>query len=212
MVDLSSFAKTFISLVAIVNPPGAIPTFLTITGRASSEEKHRMAGHAPIAVGCLLVGGVLAGQQVLGFFGITMASFRVAGGILLLLMAIAMLHGQAGGGARTSEEDQAASDRAGIAVVPLALPLLAGPGSISTVVLYSQQCGNWGDKLLLIAASLLVAVAVWVNLRLASRIAAKIGVTGIRVFTRLMGLFLAAIAVEFMVDGLMELLPGLARP
>lgn len=211
-MDPSEFAKTVISLFAIVNPIGAVPAFLAIASGATDREKRRMAAVASVAVLLLLVGAVFVGGHILRFFGISMASFRVAGGLLLLLMAIAMLHARSGipfglPDAATGEFDE---DKTGIAVVPVAMPLLAGPGSISTTVLYAHQCRSWTDRLLLVLATLVVAVAVWLCLRLAGMIGRRLGRTGVRIFTRLMGLFLAAIAVEFMVKGLLELLPGLA--
>jgi multiple antibiotic resistance protein len=213
MMDASSFAKTLVALVAIVNPIGAVPTFLAITDGLARNERRHMAWLAALTVGCLLGGAVIAGDAVLRMFGVSMSAFRVAGGILLLLMAIAMLHGETTGAGRGAGDEEAASgpDRKEVAVVPLALPLLAGPGSLSTMVLYANLHPGFADKLLLIAVGILVAVAVWLTLRAAGPIGARLGRTGILVFTRLMGLFLAAIAVEFIMAGLTELLPGLAK-
>lgn len=209
MMDLSDFAKTLLAMIAIVNPLGAAPTFLALTEDSDRAERLRMAWMAAVTVGCLLGGAVLLGDAVLRFFGVSMSAFRVAGGILLLLMAIAMLHGEAGG-SRAADARRDEDDRSQVAVVPLALPLLAGPGSLSTMVLYANQHPAAIDKLLLIVAGALVGLAVWLTLRAAGPIGARLGRTGILVFTRLMGLFLAAVAVEFMMRGLGELLPGLS--
>ncbi len=215
MFELTLFAKWLVSLVAMLNPPGAIPTFLAVSEGSDDRERAGMARIAAVAVMGLLVGAVCVGQTVLGYFGISMSAFRVAGGILLLLMAISMLQGQmspAKQSAEDSEDAEAAEDKLGVAVVPIALPLIAGPGSISTAVIYANQCRSALETVLLIVASLVVGGIVWIVLRLAAPIGRKLGQTGIRVMTRLMGLLLAAIAVEFIVTGLRELLPGLDGP
>jgi len=204
--------KTIISLFAIVNPIGAVPVFMSITAGRSATTRAKMARMAALAVLCLLVGSIFLGGRILLFFGISISAFRVAGGVLLLLMAIAMLQASPSATRYTPEETADAEDREGAAVVPIAMPLLAGPGSISTAVLWSEQCRNLGDKGVLVLASLVVAVSVWVSLVLADRIGQRLGRTGINVLTRLMGLLLAAIAIEFVVDGLGQLLPGLAAP
>lgn len=212
MMDATTFAKTFVALVAMINPVGAVPTFLAITDGLAGKERRHMAWLAALAVGCLLGGAVIIGDSILRMFGVSMSAFRVAGGILLLLMAIAMLHGETAGGVRAASDEAAAAqaDRKEVAIVPLALPLLAGPGSLSTMVLYSNQHPELLDKALLVLVAAMVGATAWLTLRAAGPIGLRLGRTGILVFTRLMGLFLAAIAVEFIMDGLTELLPGLA--
>jgi len=215
MDELPLFAKWIVSLVAMLNPPGAIPTFLAVSEGSNDRERRRMARIAGVAVVGLLVGAVVFGQTILGYFGISMSAFRAAGGILLLLMAISMLQGRMSPSKQSPEETQdaeAASDKLGAAVVPIALPLIAGPGSISTAVIYANQCRSSLETVLLIVAALVVGALVWIVLSLAAPIGRRLGRTGIRVTTRLMGLLLAAIAVEFIATGLRELLPGLGGP
>jgi multiple antibiotic resistance protein len=204
--------KTIVSLFAIVDPIGAVPIFMSITAGRSAASRAKMARMAALAVLCLLVGSIFLGGRILTFFGISISAFRVAGGILLLLMAIAMLQAAPSATRSTPEETADAEEREGAAVVPIAMPLLAGPGSISTAVLWSEQCHSMWDKGILVLASLVIAASVLVSLLLANRIGRRLGRTGINVLTRLMGLLLAAIAVEFVVDGLGQLLPGLAVP
>jgi multiple antibiotic resistance protein len=158
----------------------------------------------------VLVGAVFLGEPLLDVFGISIASFRVGGGILLLLMAIAMLQALPSRVQQAPEEAKEAEEKEHVAVVPLAIPLLAGPGAMSTVIIYAHQAATWFDTLFLILASLFVAGTVWVALALANSIGTALGKTGVNIVTRLMGLILAAIAVEFITQGLAQLLPGLA--
>jgi multiple antibiotic resistance protein len=161
-------------------------------------------------VALVLVVAVFFGKPLLEIFGITIASFRVAGGLLLLLMAIAMLHAHPTRAYHTTEQViQDEGGRHSVAVVPLAVPLVAGPGAVSTVILYSHQATMWFDTVVLVLASLFVALALWFTLRMAGPISRFLGKTGINLVTHLMGLVLAAVAVEFITAGLAELLPGL---
>ena len=158
----------------------------------------------------VLIGACLFGNSVLYMFGISIASFRVGGGILLLLVAVSMFHAKRS--RQTPEEVIEASERGGLAVVPLAVPLLSGPGAISTMIIYSAQEQGPAHIAILVAGSILLGVIVWVSLRLAVPIGNILGRTGINIVTRLMSLLLAAIAVEFIVGGLGKLLPGLLSP
>jgi multiple antibiotic resistance protein len=124
-------------------------------------------------------------------------------------MAIAMLHALPSRAHHATEEAQEAAEKDNVAVVPLAVPLVAGPGAISTVIIYAQQATRWFDTVFLVLTSLLVAASVWGSLRLAEPISRTLGKTGTNIVTRLMGLILAAVAVEFITGGLAQLLPGL---
>jgi multiple antibiotic resistance protein len=174
--------------------------------RQSAQERHQTARVTAATVAVVLIVGVVLGQPLLAVFGISIASFRVGGGILLLLMATAMLQAQSSRVHHTSEEAEEASEKASVAVVPL----VAGPGAISTVIIHTQQAHGWFDTVFLVLTSLLVAASVWGSLRLAEPISRALGKTGMNIVTRLMGLSLAAVAVEFISGGLAQLLPGLA--
>jgi multiple antibiotic resistance protein len=201
--------KSFISLLALINPVGAIPFFLSLTQQQSSIEKRNTIRVASISVFCVIAVTALLGQQIIEFFGISVASFEVGGGIIMLLMALNLLNAQVGNARSTPEERMEAEEKNNVAVVPLAIPLLTGPGSISTVIVYSANSHHWYDRLGLIVIGAVIAALCFGALNLAEPIARWVGRTGINIGTRLMGLMLAALAVEFIVDGLKALLPNL---
>ncbi|GAB7538846.1 MarC family protein [Burkholderia sp. 22PA0099] len=201
--------KSFISLLALINPLGAVPFFLSLTASQSDDERRRTVRVAAVSVFCVIVVTTLLGQQIIHFFGISVGSLEVGGGIIMLLMAINMLNAQMGNARSTPEERDEAESKNSIAVVPLAIPLLTGPGSISTVIIYSANAAHWYERLWLIAIGAVIAGLCFVAMRLAEPIANWIGRTGINIATRLMGLMLSALAVEFIVDGLKALLPAL---
>jgi multiple antibiotic resistance protein len=157
----------------------------------------------------VLVLAAIAGQPLLAFFGITIASFKVGGAILILLLAISMMHATPTGEKQTPEEAREAEDKESIAVVPLAIPLLSGPGAISTTIIYSTGRSSLSHILLIIACCLLVSLATWVALRAATPVSLWLGKTGVNIAIRLMGLLLAAVAVEIFTSGILVLLPGL---
>ncbi|HEY3596595.1 MAG TPA: MarC family protein [Paraburkholderia sp.] len=201
--------KSFISLMALINPVGAVPFFLSLTEQQSNAEKRRTIRITSISVFCVIAITALCGQQIIRFFGISVGSLQVGGGIIMLLMAINMLNAQIGNARATPEERDEAELKNNIAVVPLAIPLLTGPGSISTVIVYSANYHHWYDRVSLIAIGGVLALICFFSLRLAEPIARWVGRTGINIGTRLMGLMLSALAVEFIVDGLKALLPNL---
>jgi multiple antibiotic resistance protein len=151
----------------------------------------------------------VVGEHALGFFGITIASFKVGGAILILLIAISMMHAAPSGERQTPEEAKEAEDKESIAVVPLALPLLSGPGAISTTIIYAAQSPSLAHLGGVVACCLLVALTTWVALRAATPIGGRLGKTGINVVIRIMGLLLAAVAAEIFASGIVVLLPGL---
>lgn len=211
MLEGLEYLKILVGLIVIVNPLGMVPVFLSMTSRDFPEDRIRIARTASITVGIVLVVSALFGEMLLGFFGISISAFRVGGGILILLMAIDMLNARRSRMKQTREEAEEAEEMETIAVVPLAIPLLAGPGSISTAILYSHMGSGWGHRFSLLLIIAVVVVTVWATFRLAVRFGQMLGTTGINVATRLMGLILAAIAVEFITSGAKELLPGLGK-
>ncbi|MEM5388036.1 MarC family protein [Paraburkholderia phymatum] len=201
--------KSFISLLALINPVGAIPFFLSLTSQQSAAEQRRTIRIASISVFCVIAVTTLLGQQIISFFGISVGSLEVGGGIIMLLMSINMLNAQIGNARSTPEERHEAELKDNVAVVPLAIPLLTGPGSISTVIVYSASFHHWYDRVSLIVIGAVIAALCFGSLSLAEPIARWVGRTGINIGTRLMGLMLSALAVEFIVDGLKALLPNL---
>jgi multiple antibiotic resistance protein len=202
--------KQLVSLLAIVNPIGAIPLFLAWTAARSNQERADSAKTAALAAALALLAAVWLGDALFGFFGIRLASFRVGGGLLLLLMAIAMLQAQTPAAKHAATEEEAALSKENVGVVPLGIPLLAGPGSISLVIDAVQRAPAMLGKVVLSAEIVLVALVCWIALRSADRIFNKVGETGINIVTRLMGLILAAVAVELLAAGALALFPGLA--
>jgi multiple antibiotic resistance protein len=201
--------KSFISLLALINPLGAIPFFISLTLSQTEAEKQRTIKIAALSVAIVIATSALLGQQIIEFFGISVASLQVGGGIIMLLMAVNMLNAQTSRTKATPEEEDEAEAKASIAVVPLAIPLLTGPGSISTVIVYAGKARHWYEPLFLVGIGVAIGLVVWTVFRAAEPIARVVGRTGINIGTRLMGLILSALAVEFIVDGLKTLLPVL---
>lgn len=209
MLHWADYTKFFMALLVIVNPVSAVPLFVSMTASNSEAEKKYIARVASISVAVVLVLAAVIGQQVLVLFGITIASFKVGGAILILLMAISMMHASPGRGKQTPEEAREAEFKKNIAVVPLAIPLLSGPGAISTTIIYATERSSPGHLGAIILCCLLVACATWLALRLATPVSKWLGETGVNIAIRLMGLLLAAVAVEIFASGLVVLLPGL---
>ena len=208
--EFTPYIKNFIGIIAIVNPLGAIPVFLSLCGDRSPAENRRIARITATAVAMVLLLSAWAGGALLSFFGISIPAFRTGGGILILLMAIAMMHARQSHVKRSPEEENADEDRDEVAVVPLAIPLLAGPGAISLVVVDAHNIADITHNLLISLSILAVAVTVWFTLRLAEPIGERLGITGLNIATRIMGLLLAAIGVQMIADGMIQLFPGLA--
>jgi multiple antibiotic resistance protein len=201
--------KPLIALLAIVNPIGAIPFFIHFTSAFSREQRKRTAQVAAFSAFIVIGVSALAGLKIIEFFGISLASFQVGGGLLLMLSSVQMLSAQP---AETRQDDLAeAADKvdagASIAIVPLTIPLLTGPATISTMVIYAEKTRHWWQLGVLVGYGVVIGLSVWLGFSLSGRIAKVLGKTGINVMTRLMGLLLAALAVEVMSDGLVKLFP-----
>lgn len=209
MSEWAYLLKIGIALFAIVNPIGGLTVFITATEHWSEVERRHTARTIALTVFTVLTLAVFVGDTLLAFFGISIPSFQVGGGILLLLMAISMLQARHGFVRHTPEEAEAAAQKEGLAVVPLSVPLLAGPGAISSMIIAAEQSGSpWGHVILVLPVAV-VALLVWGIFSLATPISRKLGTIGINIVTRLMGLILAAMGVEFMARGLGQLFPGL---
>ncbi|CAN1489382.1 MarC Multiple antibiotic transporter [Methylophilaceae bacterium] len=209
-MDLAYLFKIGIALFAIVNPIGSVPIFISATDGWNRQQKLRTANVVALTVFLVLAASALFGEGILAFFSITIPSFQVGGGILILLIAINMLHAKQSHSKQTPEEAKTMEERDVIAIVPLSIPLLAGPGAISSMIIAAQDSTTFGAQLSLLMPILLVALLVWLSLQLSSYIAGKLGTIGINIVTRLMGLILAAMAVEFIAHGLSGLFPALA--
>ena len=204
--------KPLIALLAIVNPIGVIPFFIHFTQGFDRAQRQRTIRIAAISACVVISVSALAGLQIIEFFGISLASFQVGGGLLLLMSALQMLSAQPAEARRDDLHDggERADAGASIAIVPLTIPLLTGPATISTMVIYAEKTRHWWQLGVLVLYGVVIGVAVWIAFSLSGRIARVLGKTGINVMTRLMGLILAALAVEVMSDGLVKLFPVLA--
>ena len=204
--------KPLIALLAIVNPIGVIPFFIHFTAGFSREQRQRTIRVAAFSAFVVIAVSALAGLQIIEFFGISLASFQVGGGLLLLTSALQMLNAHPAESRKDdlTEGSDKADAGASIAIVPLTIPLLTGPATISTLVIYADKTRHWWQLAVLVGYGVIIGVAVWVAFSLSGRIAKVLGKTGINVMTRLMGLILAALAVEVMSDGLIKLFPVLA--
>ena len=202
--------KPLITLLAIVNPLAIVPFFIHYTQGFSRKQRQRTVMIASLSAFAVIATCAIVGLQVLAFFGISLASFQVGGGMLLLTSALSMLNAQPAEAKATPNEVNDASARASIAVVPLTIPLLTGPATMSTVVIYADRAQTFLQHAALVGYGVVIALATYVCFTLAEPIARVLGQTGINVMTRLMGLILAALSVEVMAAGLTKLFPALA--
>jgi multiple antibiotic resistance protein len=205
--------KPLITLLAIVNPLAIVPFFIHYTQDFSPAQRSRTIWVSSFSAFVVIAVCALAGLQILDFFGISLASFQVGGGMLLLTSALNMLNSRPAEAKTTGHELEDGVEKAAmgasIAVVPLTIPLLTGPASMSTVVIYADKAKTFLQLSTLVGYGVVVALATALCFSLAEPIARFLGKTGINVMTRLMGLILAALAVEVMSDGLTRLFPVL---
>jgi len=203
--------KPLVTLLAIVNPLAIVPFFIHYTKDFTREQRRRTIWISAFSSFVVIAVSALAGLHILNFFSISLASFQVGGGMLLLLSALAMLNAQPAEAKSNAEEMNDAAARASIAVVPLTIPLLTGPATMSTVVIYADKAKTFWQLSALVGYGVVIGLATALCFSLAQPIARILGKTGINVMTRLMGLILAALAVEVMSDGLVKLFPILGK-
>jgi multiple antibiotic resistance protein len=204
--------KPLVALLAIVNPIGAIPFFLHFTHNLTRQQRQRTIRVAAVSSFLVVAISAVAGLQIIEFFGISIASFQVGGGILLLLSSMNMLNAEQAESRGSDVGDGQAKADAGdsIAVVPLTIPLLTGPATISTMVIYAEKTRTFVEHAVLVGYGVVIGAATFAAFSASGRIARVLGRTGINVMTRLMGLILAAMAVELLADGLLKLFPALS--
>lgn len=199
----------FSAIFSVVDPFGVVPVFIAMTSRDSPEHSRRTALRAAIAMSVTLAVFATAGAAILGFFGISLPAFRVAGGALLFLLAVDMLRAQPSRQRMTPEEEAEGAEKPDVSIFPLAIPMLSGPGALATVMVLMTQSGDLWERGLVYVSIALVGVITWLVLRGAKLAEKRLGQTGLNVLHRVMGLLLAAIAVQFVIDGIREALPGL---
>lgn len=204
------YFRVLVALIAICDPLGNMPIFVSLTSGADRPDPARTARVAAVTVFVVFTVFAVTGEGILKFFGIHMASFRVAGGILLLLMGVNMLQATVGPMRRKPDEITEAAERDTVGVVPIAIPLLSGPGAMTTVIVYANQAVLPAEYLAQHAAQLTATLVLYVAMRSAAPVMRRMGRTGINIVTRVMGLIVVAIGVEFIAGGARELFPVLA--
>jgi multiple antibiotic resistance protein len=204
--------KPLIALLAIVNPIGVVPFFIHFTQNFSREERMRTIRISSFSAFVVIAVSAVAGLKIIEFFGISLASFQVGGGTLLLISSLAMLNAQPAESkpSDVSDANEKVDAGASIAVVPLTIPLLTGPATISTMVIYAEKTRHVWQLGVLVGYGVVIGLVTFLVFSASGRIARLMGRTGINVMTRLMGLILAAMAVELLADGLTKLFPVLA--
>jgi MarC family membrane protein len=209
-MPVDTLVSALVALLVVVDPIGLAPIFLALTEGMTNAARRRVAARAGLIALCVLAGFALAGRWLLAQLGITLPAFRIAGGLLLFAIAFEMVYGRRSDRQSRTAEQAAHEDHAKhIAAFPLAIPLLAGPGAITATLLLAGQTG--GNPALLAALLVVIAIVIGIALIvfcLAVPIARVIGTTGNLVLSRLLGIILAALAVQFVIDGLRAALAG----
>jgi multiple antibiotic resistance protein len=200
------------SLFVIVDPVATLPAFIAMTHEDSPEQRIRTAKLASIVVAAVLLSFAIAGKWIFKLLGITMPAFQLAASVVLLLVALDMLRAQRSRVQETSEETEAGAGKADIAVTPLAVPMLAGPGAISTAILLQTEAANFGQSLALFGIIIAISFLTYLILRLSAHGARWLNPIAMKVATRIMGLLLAAVAAQFMLNAIRDFLIALRNP
>ena len=210
--------KLLVAFLVLINPFSALSIYLDLTQDHSTKEKRRIARTAALAVFIVITVFTLTGGMLLKILGISVGSFQVGGGILVLLIAISMMNGNdnpakqnIGGDKEEGVVQHIQKNAKAIAVVPVAIPITIGPGGISTVIIYASAAKNYSDIALILAAGFLVSLICYAILVVAGRISKKLGTTGLTILNRIMGMMLAAVSVEIIVAGLKSIFPATGR-
>jgi multiple antibiotic resistance protein len=191
----------FMSILFLVDPPGCIPAFLALTARYTPARRSRTALVACVTATLILTVFAAVGTYLFRYLGLSLPAFQIAGGLILFLVALDMVRAQ-----RSTQEDpremKEGTESSDVAIAPLAIPLLAGPAALSTVAVLNAKAANWGETSMVYLAIALTGVVSYVTFRLAEPIQRRLGTSGIHVTARVLGLVLAGIAVQFVLDGL----------
>lgn len=204
--------KIFLALVVLVNPFSALSLFIDITKGATRQQARKVASISAITLFVTVTIFAIAGEMILKILGISLGSFRVAGGLLVLLIAIGMMNGS-GNIAKPNNNSEDIKGKVftgtASAVVPLTIPMIIGPGGISTVIIYAASGNSYGTTIAIILAGLLISVISYISFMTAGQVSRFLGETGLNVLNRVMGMLLAAVAVEIIVAGLRSIFPQL---
>jgi multiple antibiotic resistance protein len=201
--------KFLVAMIIMMNPLGSLSIFLDLTKNTSKALRHQIALRTGLTIIAIMILTLWTGENLLSLLGITIPSFRFAGGIILLLMGLSMLESRESAVSYTTEDDQAAKERHSVAIVPMAIPVIVGPGSISTIIIAAGDYPQLISKAWMSGLCLILAVGMGAILYYASAIAEFVGASMIKVVTRIMGMIIMAIAVGMLAEGLIGLLPAL---
>ena len=203
------FIRAFAGVFVILDPIGGTTHFLALTSQDSEVGKKNVARRACIAAFSILIFFSFAGGALFRYFGITLAALKIAGGVLLFTVALSMLYGKRSGIKTTPEEEQEHNELQEVAIIPLAMPILSGPGAITTVMVFASEAKTVERLLALVVAislSVIIAYLVFVNSTLIQNVLKQ---SGIKVLTRIMGLIMAVISVQFVINGITDVIPFL---
>ncbi|AWH87112.1 YchE family NAAT transporter [Limnobaculum parvum] len=209
MLDLSGYIKFLVGMFALVNPVGILPVFISMTNYQSPTARDKTNLTANLSVAIILWCSLFLGDAILHLFGISIDSFRIAGGILIVTIAMSMISGKLGEDKQNKQEKTETAIRDNVGVVPLALPLMAGPGAISSTIVWSTRYNTWMDYLGFFVAIAFFSFCCWLLFRAAPLLVRLLGQTGINVVTRIMGLLLMSLGIEFIITGIKVSFPGL---
>jgi multiple antibiotic resistance protein len=210
--DLGAFALLcFTSLLAITNPLSAAPMYLALTAGYSPGQRRRTLRHAILTAFCVMVAFALVGGAILRVFGITLDAFRIAGGVIFFGMGMDMLQARRTRGKTTEEEEREGMTRTEVGITPLGIPMITGPGTITTVMVLMTRADTLVQQSIVFGTMLLVMLISWLVLALSPTLIRAVGQTGLNVMTRIMGLLVTVIAVQFIVDGARPILVSVIR-
>ncbi|MBC7713112.1 MAG: NAAT family transporter [Rhizobacter sp.] len=206
---ISDILKFSITLISIINPLGAIPVFLGFTKHHKNLNTRNVTNTCSAAVGITILVSLVCGQALLNFFGISVASFTIGGGLLLFTMAFSMISGHQSTTKINNEEMKSIDFEREIGIIPLAIPLLSGPGAISTSIIHAKNFTTPTHWIAGIVVVILISLIVKITLSYAEKIGEKLGQIGLNVMTRIMGLILLSMSIEMIAFGIREILPAL---
>lgn len=199
--------KVLLALVVLVNPFSALSLFLNLTQGYSDKDRKKVAQIACTTIVATVAFFAFMGANLLKFLGISVGSFQIAGGILVFLIALSMMNGTGNPVKPNGDEINVQSSLTAVSVVPLAIPMMIGPGGISTVIIYASQMPSLSQKLSIVGAGFFIAIFCYMCLMAAGKISRFLGDTGLNIMSRVMGMLLAAVAVEIVISGVRAVLP-----
>ncbi len=207
--EFAAWLAFIVSIFAVMNPMVAIPVYLSVVDGLPPEQRRSIPRRTAMAAFAVMVVAFFLGETILWIFSVSIPALRIAGGLLLASMAWSMLQAKTSRTRQTSEEADEVGERGSVSIVPLAIPVTAGPGAISLMIIAATYPNPIEGKIAIIVAVGLVCLVLWGFLRMADRVQTLLGTTGMNVVTRMMGLLMLAVAMEFLAGGLSEKFPAL---